>query len=159
MSMILKNSFDLFFKTANKSTFGLLAVFHGLNGNMQKKLSKKLGAKEKRFLFDLREKVLISAAIIVTVFFRTIFGVQCPIRSILKIPCPGCGMTRALIFALRLDLQAAFLHHWMFWSIPLLYMFFLNNWHLMKTKIMDNVLLILIVSGFVAHWIYRIITF
>lgn len=36
---------------------------------------------------------------------------HCPFRYFFGIACPGCGMTRALLSALRLDLAAAFAYH------------------------------------------------
>ncbi len=37
--------------------------------------------------------------------------IVCPVRCFFGIPCPGCGMTRALLSALRLDFSAAFAYH------------------------------------------------
>ena len=39
------------------------------------------------------------------------FGITCPIRYIWGVSCPGCGMTRACLSALRLDFSAAFVYH------------------------------------------------
>jgi len=39
------------------------------------------------------------------------FGVTCPIRYVWGVSCPGCGMTRACVSALRLDFSAAFDYH------------------------------------------------
>ncbi len=39
------------------------------------------------------------------------FGCTCPIKWILGISCPGCGMTRACISAARLDFESAFAYH------------------------------------------------
>lgn len=44
----------------------------------------------------------------------------CPFRRILGIPCPFCGMTRAVLSALRLDFAAAFHYHPLFFLAPLL---------------------------------------
>ena len=38
-------------------------------------------------------------------------GITCPIRHLLGISCPGCGMTRACVSALQLDFSAAFNYH------------------------------------------------
>ena len=40
--------------------------------------------------------------------FLQLSGIHCPIKYLIGISCPGCGMTRALLAALRLDFSAAF---------------------------------------------------
>lgn len=44
----------------------------------------------------------------------------CPIRFFLGISCPGCGITRAWIRVLHLDLAGAFACHPLFWMAPLI---------------------------------------
>ena len=46
-----------------------------------------------------------------------LLDVGCVFRRITGIPCPGCGMTRAHLAALRLDFQAAFYYHPL-WFLP-----------------------------------------
>lgn len=45
-------------------------------------------------------------------------GTSCTLRSITGLPCPGCGLTRALIAVLRGDLAAALQLHPLFWLAP-----------------------------------------
>ncbi|OCN05287.1 hypothetical protein A4S06_09270 [Erysipelotrichaceae bacterium MTC7] len=40
-----------------------------------------------------------------------VLGYHCPINSILGIPCPGCGMTRAFLQLLQLDVASALYYH------------------------------------------------
>ncbi|MCQ2426666.1 MAG: DUF2752 domain-containing protein [Lachnospiraceae bacterium] len=49
--------------------------------------------------------VLIAAAVIV--LLNLLFGTVCPVRILFGLPCPGCGMTRALLSLLRLDFSTA----------------------------------------------------
>ncbi len=49
----------------------------------------------------------------------------CPIRFLFGIPCPGCGITRAWLFALRLDFAQAFSYHPLFLLAPLFPVYFL----------------------------------
>ena len=47
-------------------------------------------------------------------------GELCLFKGILGLPCPGCGMTRALLSMLRLDLSAALSWHPGVFALPLL---------------------------------------
>lgn len=42
-------------------------------------------------------------------------GVTCPIRFLTGISCAGCGMSRAWLSLLRLDLAGALYYHPLFW--------------------------------------------
>ena len=39
------------------------------------------------------------------------FGITCPVKHFLGVSCPGCGMTRACLSALRFDFASAFYYH------------------------------------------------
>lgn len=39
------------------------------------------------------------------------FDVPCPVRALLRVPCPACGVTRALAALLRLDVGASLTYH------------------------------------------------
>ncbi len=45
-------------------------------------------------------------------------GGTCPIKWLTGLSCPGCGMTRATLAALRLDFGAAVHYHPLFWLPP-----------------------------------------
>lgn len=45
----------------------------------------------------------------------------CILREITGLPCPGCGMTRALLLLLHGDLMGAWQMHPLFWVPPLLF--------------------------------------
>ena len=105
----------------------------------------------------LKTKLLISSAVLVFAGVMYGFSVPCVIRAVTGVPCPGCGMTRALISALRLDFVAAFLHHPLFPTVPVLYAFFLFDGQLFKKKTLNTVILTVIGLGFVANWMISII--
>lgn len=84
-------------------------------------------------------------------------GITCIIKSAFGIACPGCGMTRAVLSAIRLDFITAFALHPMFWSLPLLILYFLYDGRLFKSKKVDVGLLTLILAGFLLSWIVRFI--
>lgn len=53
------------------------------------------------------------------------FGYFCPSQVIIGLPCPACGMTRALIALLTLNVEKAFYYHPMiFFVAPLLAVYF-----------------------------------
>jgi hypothetical protein len=80
---------------------------------------KKILIKGKRLVVGAAQKLwadyrhllapLLAVAAIYLIF--NIVGISCPIKFLTGISCPGCGMTRALIHALRLDFAAAFFYH------------------------------------------------
>ena len=62
------------------------------------------------FWKSYRSAVIKLLAIAVIVLFY-----RCPAKEIFGIDCPGCGLTRACLSALRFDLKAAFEYHPLFW--------------------------------------------
>ena len=47
-------------------------------------------------------------------------GTGCVFHATIGLPCPGCGLTRALLAALRGDLAGAWQMHPLFWLAPLI---------------------------------------
>lgn len=52
---------------------------------------------------------ILAIALVYCVMFA--LGITCPIRFLTGVSCPGCGMTRAVVSALRLDFKTAFDYH------------------------------------------------
>ncbi len=67
-------------------------------------------------------------------------------------------MTRAFFSALKLDFSAAFYYHKMFWSLPILYAYFLFDGKIFsrftRSAMTDWAILFLIAIGFVFNWIF-----
>ncbi len=84
------------------------------------------------------------------------FRINCPILTLTGIPCLGCGMTRAVGSALRLDFAGAFSYHFMFWSLPLLFFCFMKDGRIFKNKYLNLIFYALILAGFVANWILKL---
>ncbi len=65
-----------------------------------------------------------AAAIIAVYAMMEGMGVTCPILFLMGISCAGCGMSRAWLPLLRLDISAAFSYHPLFWlPVPALLVF------------------------------------
>ena len=58
-----------------------------------------------------KKEKLINTMIIVLVIIIMTTCYKCPSRFLVGIPCPGCGMTRALIALCTLDIEQAMYYH------------------------------------------------
>jgi len=103
-----------------------------------------------------KQKLLLLGILTATVLTARALKLPCIYLHFLGVPCPGCGMTRAVFSALRLDFAAAFSYHWMFWSVPVLLALFLLDGKLFKPKLLNRLLFWLIGLGFAANWIYSL---
>lgn len=54
--------------------------------------------------------------------FYSIMGIGCPIKFLTGISCAGCGMTRAWICLVHLDIKGAVYYHPLFF-LPIIYLF------------------------------------
>ncbi len=66
----------------------------------------------------LRRVCSLCAGVAVLAPALYILDIGCVFRFMTGIPCPGCGMTRAWLTALRGDLAAAVAYHPLFWAVP-----------------------------------------
>lgn len=94
--------------------------------------------------------LLLGYGAILCVFW--FFKLPCLFQHFLGIPCPGCGMTRAVLAALRLDFAEAFSYHAMFWSLPLLFGYLLIDGGLFRKRWINIAVLVGIGIGFLAVW-------
>lgn len=102
-------------------------------------------------------KVIIFIAvsgIILLVFYH------CPFLYFFGIPCPGCGMTRALIAAARLDFKVAFYYHPLFFVVIIaaVYMLLKLTGRVSVSKKAENNLLKAICILFITVYIIRVLT-
>ena len=67
----------------------------------------------------LRRALFCTGALFVAWLALYLLDIGCIFRLMTGIPCPGCGMTRAWLAALRLDFAAAFAYHPLFWVVPI----------------------------------------
>ena len=113
--------------------------------------------KNRKDFFMLR---VFPCLVILTVFLlMNLFQIPCVFKTLLGVPCPGCGMSHAVIAAAHLDLRTAFSEHAMFWSMPLVFLLILTNGRLFRRKWLDLALLMGIGVGFLANYIRYLILF
>ena len=104
-----------------------------------------------------KDKLLVGGIFLVALAVMYVFKITCPVLKFLHIPCPGCGMTRAWISALQLDFAAAFSYHGMFWSMPILLLYYLYDGKLLPWRWADRLILIAIAIGFAVNWIIKLL--
>ena len=101
-------------------------------------------------------KIIATLAFCALICVLWIFQTPCIIKFITGIPCPGCYITRGVLAALRFDFVSAWSYHPMFWSIPVLYLYYLFDGRLFKSKILNSGLIALIIIGFLINWGIRL---
>ena len=103
---------------------------------------------------NIKLKIILTLALAAYVLLLWLLPITCPIKALTGINCLGCGMTRAYICLLRLDFSGAFSYHFMFWSVPLLYLAFLKDGRLFNKKYLNVTFYIVIFVGFVINWFF-----
>jgi len=79
----------------------------------RKNTERKMGKVQKR-----RVRILLIHLLLIGAFAVYAFVFKCPMREWLGVCCPGCGLTRACLSALRLDIASALYYHPLFWLFP-----------------------------------------
>ena len=114
----------------------------------------------KRVIADLWKKygsvvIKILGIIAIVLFYR------CPVKIIWDVDCPGCGLTRACLCALKLDFKSAFEYHPLFliFGAGMLYFIFyeqIKKCFKISVKL-ELVVLLVVAALFVAVWLIRIV--
>ena len=112
---------------------------------------------EKCFRNCYIRRLLLLAAM--AVYFSLAFylmrktGIGCIFLYLWKIPCHGCGMTRAILALLRLDFAAAFSWNTLIYAMPYVfcYVFFPID-----RKIHRRILTIIGIAALI-NWLYRVL--
>lgn len=105
---------------------------------------------------DFKKKTIFLLVCVVCVGIAQRLGVTCIIKNLTGYICPGCGITRACLSALRLELKKACMYNPMFWSVPVLLCSFYFDGHLVKKRNVNRVIHIAILSGFIINWIIKL---
>lgn len=88
-----------------------------------------------------------------------LLDIGCVFRLMTGIPCPGCGMTRAWLAALRLDFAAAIAYHPLYWAVPIAFVLAFVREEMASGKVkrgIDVVVATLCVLV-IAVWIVRLV--
>ncbi|CUU46189.1 DUF2752 domain-containing protein [Clostridium beijerinckii] len=104
---------------------------------------------------DINGYIKLAFCIMTLYIFYNVVGIGCPIRFLTGISCAGCGMTRAWICLLHLDIRGAFYYHPLF-IMPAIYLFIF----IFKNKISKSTFNFLIIIGiglFIATYIFRLL--
>jgi len=111
-----------------------------------------------RWLFcrQRADKWLILLLIGAGLFGFRLLGITCLWLEALRFPCPGCGFTRALGYALRGQFSAAWAYHPMFWSAPLLVLQFFADGRLFRREVLNRICLWVLLVGFGSVWVLRL---
>ena len=83
------------------------------------------------------------------------YDISCVFLKVAGIPCPGCGMTRAVLSIIRLDFVQAFKDNVVIFFMPYIGIYVLCDF---KHKI-HKVLLLMIVIIAIINWLVKIILF
>lgn len=105
---------------------------------------------------QFKQKIILLLIYTIIVFVARKSGVTCIFMYLLGFPCPGCGITRACLAALKFDFAVAASFNIMFWSVPLLIAYFMCDGKMFKGKWTDNIILCCIAIGFLINWVYKI---
>lgn len=101
------------------------------------------------------EVITSVAAVAVLYVILESFGVTCPIKYITGISCAGCGMSRAWIAILHLNIHDAFMYHPLFFVPPVVVIVML-----LKSKInikFYKLFMFTMACAFVIVYLYRMI--
>lgn len=96
-----------------------------------------------------------AAAVVVLYVVLENLGITCPIKFFTGISCAGCGMSRAWLSVLRLDMAGAFRYHPLFFLPPVALVVILLK-SKMNIKIY-KIFMFTIVAAFVIVYVYRMI--
>lgn len=102
------------------------------------------------------QKSIILAAILIVVAALNLSGIGCPFYRIFGFPCPGCGMTRAALALLQLNLAAAWQFHPMVFALPYLLVLFLRDGRVFRNRALNIAVFCLVALGFAAQYFYKL---
>lgn len=107
-------------------------------------------------LMKLKDPVALCIGALGYAFILRLLNISCPILKLIGISCPGCGMTRALISAIKLDFTNAFYFHPL-WLLFLIFALILTILYIFEKKRVFNVFLFILIILFLITYVYRLL--
>ena len=108
-----------------------------------------------RWLQKYQAFVIIAIAAVVFYVVMSMLDATCLVKYFTGVSCPGCGMTRACLSALRFDFSAAFYYHPL-WIVMLpLAALLIFLWVKRKKKVFCAVL-VLFFAALIGVYLYRL---
>ena len=104
-------------------------------------------------------RLLLALLVGGVLLFWVAMGWPCVFRSLTGIPCPCCGMSRAWLAVLRMEIGTAFGYHPMFWSIPVLVLFLFFDGRLFRRRWMNVSVLAALLGGIAVCYVIRVVGF
>ena len=100
---------------------------------------------------------ILPAVFVVAAFYliMELVGITCPIKFLTGISCAGCGMSRAWLALLHLDIRKAFAYHPLFFTPPIFMIVWMQKGHI-KEKVYKNFIFTMIVL-YVSVYFVRLI--
>ncbi len=92
-----------------------------------------------------KEALSLLIGIGLVVLWMSVTGVGCPIKRLIGISCAGCGMSRALLFAARLQFNKAFYYHPLFWLCPIIIALYIW-WERISPVIRKRIVTLIVIS-------------
>ncbi len=121
---------------------------------MSKRFEK--GDVDMRKISNIPLKLVVSLSVLAYAVILYVTPLGCPVLELTGIPCFGCGITRALISAVRLDFAAAFKQHFMFFSVPILYACLWLDGMPFKSKKANWLFYGIVLLGFIINWAFQL---
>lgn len=96
-------------------------------------------------------------ALLLAVYFGGVYwlfphlGISCVFLDLLGFPCPGCGITRAALALLRLDLAAAWGYNPLIFAMPYVFVYLFFD---LKPPRLHRLILLAIGMATLIHWTF-----
>jgi len=103
-----------------------------------------------------KEKCLVFLLYVSFYIVSYLIKIDCLWKYIFGIECPGCGYSRALICAMQFDLKDAMSYNPMFWSFPILLLYFIFDGKVFKNRLINILVISIVFLGFIVLGLLRV---